>query len=115
MKKTTTNPFNPQWYGYAPATDKQIISGSAPFVYNYLPHDSQACITAKNIYNQTHQSVYSPDTIVGSHPASNLIQSSTLTMNENMIQQQCQPSFKYDSMNSGTNYGSNNFGTNNYG
>ena len=29
MKKTETNSFNPQYYGYAQATNKQIIGGSA--------------------------------------------------------------------------------------
>ena len=47
-----SNPFNPQWLGFSSATDKQIMGGSAPFVYNYMPHDSQSCITAKSMFNQ---------------------------------------------------------------
>jgi hypothetical protein len=92
----SSNPFNPQWHGFAPATDTQIIGGSAPFVYNYMPHDNQSCITAKTMFNTTHSQMYSPDTIVRSHPASNVIQSSTLKMHENTIKDVCTPSFQVD-------------------
>lgn len=118
---TPSNPYNPQWYGYQPATSKQLIGGSAPYVYNYLPHDNQVCITSKALYNQTHSALYSPDTIVRSHPASNVIQGSTLNYHENQIRQNCFPSFKHGQTtqyvsNFGTNnFGSNNFGTNNFG
>jgi len=116
MKKTETNSFNPQYYGYAPATDKQVINGSAPYIYNYLPHDNQVCISAKSMYNQTHSSLFSPDTIVRSHPASNLIQGSTLNYHENMIKQNCYPTFHHhQSTQYANNYGSNNFGSNNFG
>ena len=101
------NPFNPQYYGYKPATDNQLFNGSAPFVYNYLPHDTKQCIVAKNMYNISHSAVYQPDTIVRSHPASNIIQSATLKHHENLIKQQCTPSFRYDGP-------ANNFGTNNF-
>ncbi len=67
-----SNPYNPQWLGFAPATDKQIIGGSAPFVYNYMPHDNQSCITAKSMFNTAHSEMYSPNSMVRSHPASNL-------------------------------------------
>jgi len=46
-----TNIYNPQWLGFSTATDKQIMGGSTPFVYNYMSHDSQTCITAKAMYN----------------------------------------------------------------
>ena len=109
------NPFNPKYFGYAEATDKQLISGMPPYVYNYLPHDSQVCITAKTMYNQTHTNIYSPDTIVKSHPASNLIQGSTLKLQENMIKQNCYPTFQHSQTTQyAANYGTNNYGTNNY-
>ena len=73
-----SNPFNPQWLGFSPATDKQIIGGSAPFVYYYMPHDSQSCITAKSLFNTAHSAMYTPDSIVRSHPASNIMQSTVL-------------------------------------
>jgi hypothetical protein len=115
MKKTEIS-FNPQYYGYAPATNKQIIGGSTPYIYNYLPHDSQVCITSKSIYNQTHSSIFSPDTIVKSHPASNIIQGSTLNHQENMIKKNCFPSFQHNQITQYvSNYGTNNYGTNNYG
>ena len=91
-----SNPYNPQWLGFAPATDKQIMSGSAPFVYNYMPHDSQSCITAKSMFNTAHSEMYSPNSIVRSHPASNVIQSSMLKSHENTIQNVCTPSFQID-------------------
>ena len=62
-----TNPFNPQWLGFSPASDKQIAGGSAPFVYNYLPHDSQSCITAKSMFNTAHAEMYSPNHIIKSN------------------------------------------------
>lgn len=92
----SSNPFNPQWHGYSVATDKQIISGSAPYVYNYMPHDNASCITAKSLYNTTHSAMYTPDSIVRSHPASSVIQSSTLKTHENTIRDVCTPSFKVD-------------------
>ena len=110
MKKKEINSFNPQYYGYSQATDKQIIGGSTPYIYNYLPNDSQLCINSKSMYNQTHSSIFSPDTIVRSHPASNIIQGLTLKYHENKIKQNCFPSFKH---NQTTNY-VNNYGTNNY-
>ena len=91
-----TNPYNPQWLGFSPATDKQIIGGSAPFVYNYIPHDSQSCITAKSMFNTAHSQMYSPDSIVKSHPASNIIQSAMLKTHENTIKNVCTPSFQID-------------------
>ena len=87
---------NRNWYGYAPATNNQIIGGSAPFVYNNRPGDSLTCIANKTAYNQAHASVFSPDTIVRSHPASALIQGSTMNMHENAIKNSCYPSFKHD-------------------
>jgi hypothetical protein len=92
----SSNPYNPQWLGFSAATDKQIISGSAPFVYNYMSHDSQSCITAKSMFNTAHAAMYSPNTVVRSHPASNLIQASTLKTHENTIQEVCKPSFQVD-------------------
>lgn len=91
-----SNPFNPQWHGFSSATDKQIIGGSAPFVYNYLSHDSQSCITAKSLYNTAHTEMYSPNSIVRSHPAAPIIQSATMKMHENTIKDVCTPSFKID-------------------
>ena len=92
----SSNPYNPQWLGFAPATDKQIMGGSAPFVYNYMPHDSQSCITAKSLFNTTHSAMYTPDSIVRSHPGASVIQSATLKIHENTIQNVCNPSFKID-------------------
>lgn len=91
-----SNPYNPQWLGYTPATDKQIMGGSAPFVYNYMDHDSQSCITAKSLFNTAHSAMYTPDSIVRSHPASAMIQSSVMKTHENTIQNVCNPSFKID-------------------
>ena len=91
-----SNPFNPQWLGFSHATDKQIIGGSAPFVYNYMPHDSQSCITAKSLFNTAHSAMYTPDSIVRSHPASNIIQSLMLKTHEKTIQNVCTPSFQID-------------------
>jgi hypothetical protein len=87
---------NSQWLGFAPSSDKQIINGSAPFVYNYMPHDNQSCITAKFMYNTAHSEMYSPNSIVRSHPASNLIQSSMLKVHESTIDKVCTPSFQID-------------------
>jgi hypothetical protein len=94
----SSNPFNPQWHGFAPATDRQIISGSAPYVYNIMSHDSNSCITAKTIFNNTHSAMYTPDSIVRSHPAGALIQSAVLKNNENVIKDVCTPSFSIDPM-----------------
>jgi hypothetical protein len=91
-----SNPFNPQWHGFSAATDKQLIGGSAPFVYNYLPHDSQACITAKSMFNTAHAEMYRPDSIVRSHPASSIMQSSLLKIHESVIGNVCHPSFLID-------------------
>ena len=91
-----SNPYNPQWLGFSAATDKQIIGGSAPYVYNYMPHDNQSCITAKSMFNTAHSEMYSPNSIVRSHPASNIIQSSTMKIHENTIQNVCTPSFQVD-------------------
>lgn len=110
-----SNPFNPQYYGYTPAKPNQLFNGSAPFVYNYLPHDSQSCIIAKNLYNTVHSSIYSPDTTVKSHPAAPIIQGFGLKQQESNIQQHCFPSFKYDGEPATPNYGSNNYGVNNFG
>lgn len=90
------NRFNPQWYGFAPVTDKQVMNGSAPFIYNTLPSDSQICLTVKTMFNNAHSAVFTSDTIVRSHPASAIIQSSTLQTHENMIKDVCNPSFKID-------------------
>jgi len=91
-----TNIYNPQWLGFSTATDKQIMGGSAPFVYNYMSHDSQTCITAKAMYNTAHSEMYSPNSIVRTHPASSIIQSSTMKTLENSIQNVCTPSFNVD-------------------
>ena len=91
-----SNPFNPQWHGFAAANDKQIIGGSAPFVYNYLPHDNQSCITAKSLYNTSHAEMYSPNSMVRNTPASAIIQSSTIKIHENTIKDVCTPSFNID-------------------
>lgn len=89
--------YNPQWYGFAAANDKQISGGSAPFVYNYLPHDGQTCITAKSLFNTVHSAIYTPDrSIPSSHPAASIIQGVTLTRHENAIQNECNPTFKID-------------------
>jgi len=100
-----TNIYNPQWLGFSTATDKQIMGGSAPFVYNYMSHDSQTCITAKTMYNTAHSEMYSPNSIVRNHPASSIIQSSTMKTLENSIQNVCTPSFNVD-----TNINYNAFG-----
>jgi hypothetical protein len=91
-----SNPFNPQWYGFSAASDKQLSGGSAPFVYNYLSHDSQTCIAAKSVFNTTHVEMYRPDSIVRSHPASSVIQSSLMKMHESVIKDVCHPSFSID-------------------
>jgi hypothetical protein len=78
-------------YGYGPATDKELFEGLAPYVYHYLPSDSKTCIASKNLYNYTHSSMYSPDTIVRSHPAAPLIQGASLDKTEDMIKQHCKP------------------------
>jgi hypothetical protein len=101
----SSNPFNPQWHGFSASTDKQIVGGSAPFVYNYLPHDSQSCITAKSLFNTAHSEMYSPNSIVRTNPASSIIQSSTLKIHENTIKDVCTPTFKID-----TNINYNSFG-----
>lgn len=101
----TSNPYNPQWYGFSQANDKQIMAGSAPFVYNILSHDSQSCITAKSLYNNSHSAMYTPDSIVKSHPVSSIIQSSTMKSHENTIKDVCNPSFNID-----TNINYNSFG-----
>jgi hypothetical protein len=88
--------YNPQWLGFSNATDKQVMSGSAPFVYNYLPHDSQSCITAKSLFNTAHSEMYSPNSIVRSSPASSIIQSATMKLHEKTIQDVCTPSFRID-------------------
>ena len=92
----SSNPYNPQWLGFAPATDRQVMGGSAPFVYNYMSHDSQSCITAKSLFNTAHAEMYSPNSMVRSHPASNIIQGSMLKAHENTIQDVCHPSFQID-------------------
>ena len=86
--------YNPYRFGFAPATDRQIIGGSAPYVYNYLPHDNQICITAKTLYNNAHESVYNPDSIVRSHPSSSIIQGWNMNIHEKTIQSTCKPSSK---------------------
>jgi hypothetical protein len=80
--------------GYGPASDKQLVDGSAPYVYKYLPHDSQTCITAKASYNTAHASMYNPDSIVRSHPFSHIIQSLTMDIHEKTIEAECTPSSK---------------------
>jgi cell division protein FtsI/penicillin-binding protein 2 len=92
----SSNSYNPQWYGYSSATDREIMSGSAPFVYNYLSHDSQSCITAKSLFNDSHSSMYNPDSIVRSHPGSAIIQNSIMKIHENTIKDVCNPSFQID-------------------
>jgi hypothetical protein len=67
------------------------LFGSAPFKYHYLPDNSQACITAKSMYNDAHSAMYSPDTLVRSHPAGNIIQSSIMSILENTIKDVCVP------------------------
>jgi len=82
-----SNPYNPQWLCFSQATDKQIMGGSAlfPFVYNYMSHDSQSCITAKSMFYTSHAEMYSPNSIVRYHPASNIIQSSALKLSINIL------------------------------
>ena len=92
----SSNPYNPQWLGYAAATDRQIMGGSAPFVYNYSSHDNQSCLMAKAIYNDTHAAIYSPDSTVRSHPAGNLIQGAALPAAEKAVHDVCTPSFSID-------------------
>jgi len=70
------------------------MDGSAPYVYKYLPHDSQTCITAKASYNTAHASMYNPDSIVRSHPFSPIIQSLTMDVHEKTIEAECTPSSK---------------------
>lgn len=108
------NPYNPTFYGFT--ENKNLIPDSAPYFYKYLGHDNKTCIASKSIFNNIHSSVYSPDSIVRSHPASSLIQSSVLNKAEKDIFKNCTPSFKYDSaVPSNVNYGTVNFGNNNYG
>ena len=92
----SSNPYNPQWYGYSPATDRQLMGGSAPYVYQYLPNDSQSCITAKSLFNTAHASMYTPDTIVRSHPGGAVLQSVTMNAHENTIRDVCTPSIQID-------------------
>jgi len=82
---------SPESLGYGPASDKQLMDGSAPYVYKYLPHDSQTCITAKASYNTAHASMYNPDNIVRSHPFSPIIQSLTMDVHEKSIESKCTP------------------------
>lgn len=89
-------PFRPEFVGYNIATDKQLMSGSAPFVYNYLPNDNSACIVAKSNFNTAQAAMFTPDSIVRSHPAASLIQSSTTKIHENTIKDVCTPTFKID-------------------
>jgi hypothetical protein len=90
--------FRPNLVGYSPATNQQTAGGSAPFVYNHKPGDSLICAINKASYNNAHSAVFSPDTIVRSHPASALIQGSALKMHENAISKTCLPSFKHDGL-----------------
>ena len=91
-----SNPYNPQWLGFAPATDKQIMSGSAPFVYNYMTHDSQTCITAKSMFNTAHSEMYNQNSMFKSDIANSIIQGAMLKTHENTIQNVCTPSFQVD-------------------
>lgn len=68
------------------------MDGSAPYVYGYLPHDSKTCTMAKVSYNMAHALMYSPDTIVKSHPFSPIIQSLTMDVHEKAIEAECTPS-----------------------
>jgi hypothetical protein len=86
--------ISPESLGYGPASDKQLMDGSAPYIYKYLPHDSQTCITAKASYNTAHASMYNPDSIVRSHPFSPIIQSLTMDMHEKAIEAECTPNLK---------------------
>jgi hypothetical protein len=108
--KMSSNPFNPSWHGFSPATDKQIMSGSAPYVYNYMSHDSSSCITAKSMFNTAHSAMYTPDSIVRSHPSSALIQSSMLKSHENTIKDVCHPSFSIDTNTISTPFNHSAFG-----
>jgi hypothetical protein len=89
-------PFRPEFVGYNIATDKQLMSGSAPFVYNYLPNDNNACIVAKSSFNTAQAAMYTPDPIVRSIPAASTIQSATMKIHENTIKDVCKPSFQID-------------------
>ena len=62
----------------------------------FTEFDSQYCITAKSLFNTTHSAMYTPDSIVRSHPGASVIQSATLKTHENTIQNICNPSFKID-------------------
>lgn len=92
----SSNPYNPQWYGYSPATDRQLMGGSAPYVYQYQSHDSQACITAKSLFNTAHAAAFTPDSIVRSHPAGAIVQSATMNAHETTIKDVCTPSIQID-------------------
>ncbi len=89
-------PFRPEFFGYNNANDKQLMSGSASFVYNILPNDNSACIVAKSNFNISHAAMYTPDSIVRSHPAASTIQSATMKIHENTIKDVCTPSFQID-------------------
>jgi hypothetical protein len=82
---------SPESLGYGHASDRQLMDGSAPYVYKYLPHDSQTCITTKASYNAAHAAMYSPDSIVRAHPFSPIIQSLTMDMHEKSIEAECTP------------------------
>ena len=82
--------------GYGPASYKQLMDGSAPYVYKYLPHDSKTCTMAKVSYNMAHSAMYSPDTIVKSHPFSPIIQSLTMDIHEKAIEAECTPDSKLE-------------------
>jgi len=82
---------SPESLGYGPASYKQLMDGSAPYVYGYLPHDSKTCTMAKVSYNMAHSAMYSPDTIVKSHPFSPIIQSLTMDVHEKAIEAECTP------------------------
>ena len=90
-KTNKAEKVSPESLGYGPASYKQLMDGSAPYVYGYLPHDSQTCITAKASYNMAHSAMYSPDTIVRSHPFSPIIQSLTMDVHEKSIETECIP------------------------
>ena len=78
--------------GYAPATDKQIIGGSAPFVINHLKGDSAVCATHKAGYNQVMADQFAqPSRRDGSNALTGVVQSLTIPAREKAIVEECKP------------------------
>lgn len=77
---------SPESLGYDLASDRQLMDGSAPYVYEYLPYDSKTCTIAKVSYNMAHSTMYSP--------YSPIIQSLTMDVHEKAIEAECTPNIK---------------------